>query len=175
MGRGVGGGEACIIGCIWRSPLFWVARSNQITGLRKTPLGREIWLTANPLTENLAQIGYRPYYQRAGIREISRLRSHVLGKFPGKSSSLEISREISREMPQLRSQFPGKFPGEFHGESAAGKFPGKFPGKLAAHPCHFPGNYPRRWLPQPISREIGIGSQILPISHILYFGAFLKP
>ena len=98
MGRGAGGGEACIIGCIWRSPLFWVARSNQITGLRKTPLGREIWLTANPLTENLAQIGYRPYYQRAGIREISRLRSHVLGKFPGKSSSREISRGISREI-----------------------------------------------------------------------------
>ena len=113
-----------------------------------------------PLTRNLAPVGY----QRDRIREMSRLRIHVPGEFPGKSSSRDIPREIPREMPRRRIQFPGK--------SAASQFPGKFPGKLDAQPRHFPGNCPGRWLPHPISREIsrevGSGSQILPISPILY-------
>ena len=78
--------------------------------------------------------------------------SNGLRNFPGNAAAAHpISREISREI----------------GSRA---IPRKFPGKLDAQPRLFPGNFAGRWPPRPISREIGSGSQISPISPIRPFG-----
>ena len=86
------GGRVCVAGGLYNwlylafPPIFWVARSNQITGMGKTPLGREIWLMANPVTENWN---------------------------PGNSTDAQpIPREISREIQQP-GNFPGDFLGNF--------------------------------------------------------------